>query len=76
MKPRYYLLAIAGLCVGLICGDKIGTHRQHDKDSRIIRMLTKKVERYENPNVFSYAERVARITRTDIYQVLSGKVRK
>lgn len=74
MKPRYYLLAMAALCIGLICGDKVGSKRQRTHDSARIWRLEKKLERFEDPAVFHHAEYVARLTRASLYQVLTGRL--
>jgi hypothetical protein len=74
MKPRYVLLTMAALCVGLMSGYQIGWNTKAQTDAREFRRLIKHLERFENSEVFHHAEYVAKVSGAPLYQILTGKV--
>lgn len=66
----YFLTLAAGLAMGYAIGKNTGERKAWQE----IQVLKKKLARFEDPQVFHRAEKVARITRTSVYQVLTGKL--
>lgn len=61
------------LAAGFI-GQRIGEGFQLQADRARIHSLEKQVERFQNPTVFHNAVKLARITHTPLYQVLTGQL--
>lgn len=73
MRPRYLIGMFFTFGLGLYLGGMI-EHRTHTNPAyRKIHILSKQVERFENPYVFHHAEKVSTITGAPLYQVLTGK---
>lgn len=68
------ILLIGAIVAGIAVGFHTGKSQQYERDARKIHILSKQVERFQNPIVFHNAVRAARITHTPLYQVLTGKL--
>lgn len=70
---KAYLLSFTLFGLGLYLGGMI-EHRQHTAPAiRRAYALSKRVERFENKDIFTHAQYVAGVTGTPLYQVLTGK---
>lgn len=73
MKTSYLIVMFALFGLGLYCGGKI-EHNLHTAPAyKRVHLLSKQVERFESPEVFSHAQYVASVTGAPLYTVLTGK---